>query len=153
MNTTTMNSIDSTHNVTLYGTTLKPADVSGQSTDSATDLAKDHNTTSHPHGGPTFRVQLDWTAPELPLFAIAFSMFILIAVLGLGNIITLHYTVRQRRLKRPFNLFIAAMAFGDLLLSDVVGLLEIYDMVEMGVSNAGRHKRYYVWCAVKVSWR
>ena len=99
------------------------------------------------HCSPDF----DWTSFEIPLYATAIALYILIATLGLGNIMTLHFTVRQQRLKRPFNPLVGAMAIGDLILSDFVALLEIYDLAEMGISNAGMHKRFYVWCTVKVS--
>ena len=103
-----------------------------------------------PQNNDSIVIPFEWTINMVAIVVLTFALLFFLALLGLGNLLTIHFTFHQRRLKRPFNLFFTTMAAGDFICSDFVTLLEIYDLAELIISDSGVHKMYGLWCTVKV---
>ena len=73
-----------------------------------------------------------------------------VACFGLGNLAIIYYTVRQTFLKRPFNMYVCAMAIGDVVMSDLVLFMDLKESVDM--ASAHTRQSDSTWCTVKVSY-
>ena len=94
---------------------------------------------------------MEWDICYVIITSLTFAFLLTIAVLGLGNIATIRFTWHQKKHKRPFNLFVCAMAVGDLICSLFVTFLETVDLVEMIKSKGvGQTKNGLIWCIMKV---
>ena len=71
-------------------------------------------------------------------------------ILGFGNIATIGFTLKQKYSKKAFNMYVCAMAIGDLMCSDLVSLMDMYDLIELIVGGNQLHKDSMVWCIVQV---
>ena len=96
-------------------------------------------------------LDMEWDIKYVLLTSITFAFLFIISVLGLGNIATIHYTWHQKKHKRPFNLFVCAMAISDLLCCSFVSLLETVDLIEMiKDQGVGQKENGWIWCLIKV---
>ena len=95
--------------------------------------------------------EFEWNAYFIIFTALTLLLTTFSVIFGLGNIATIDFSFKQKHFKRTFNIYVCAMAFGDLINSNLVAVMDTYDLLELIISNEKLHKRGGTWwCSIKV---
>ena len=91
-----------------------------------------------------------WTIYFVTITILTLCLNTMSVLLGLGNIATIGFTFNQKHAKKAFNIYVCAMAIGDLLCSDFVAVMDLYDLMELLFVGKQQHKVNCIWCTIQV---
>ena len=95
--------------------------------------------------------EFEWNEYFITFTVLTLLLNTFTVVFGFGNIATIGFAFKQKHYKRTFNIYVCAMAFGDLINSNLVAFMDTYDLLELIISNEKLHKRDGAWwCSIKV---
>ena len=104
------------------------------------------NFTELSNDAPAFQ----WTIYFITITIITVCLNTMSVLLGLGNIATIGFTFNQKHAKKAFNIYVCAMAIGDLICSDLVAVMDLYDLMELLLVGKQQHKVNCIWCTIQV---